>query len=64
MSNKIYKEMTDEELKNKIFDSSSDYQKMKLQHSVSQIENPSQIKYARRNIARMKTELKNRDISI
>ena len=56
--------MTDEELKKKIFDSSSDYQKMKLQHSVSQIENPSQIKYARRNIARMKTELKNRDISI
>ena len=64
MSNKIYKEMTDEELKKKLFDSQLDYQKMKLQHSVSQIENPSQIKYNRRNIARMITELKNRDISI
>ena len=64
MSNKIYKEMTDEELKKKLFDSQLDYRKMKLQHSVSQIENPSQIKYFRRNIARMKTELKNRDISI
>ncbi len=64
MSNKIYKEMTDEELKKKLFDSRLDYRKMKLQHSVSQIENPSQIKYFRRNIARMITELKNRDISI
>ena len=56
--------MTDEELKKKLFNSRLDYQKMKLQHSVSQIENPSQIKYIRRNIARMITELKNRDISI
>tara|TARA_B100000902_G_C26470758_1_gene509982 strand:+ start:100 stop:294 length:195 start_codon:yes stop_codon:yes gene_type:complete len=64
MSNKIYKEMTDEELKKKLFDTKLDYKKMKLQHSVSQIENPSQIKFARRNIARMITELKIRDISI
>tara|TARA_B100000579_G_scaffold198736_1_gene162520 strand:+ start:487 stop:681 length:195 start_codon:yes stop_codon:yes gene_type:complete len=64
MSNKIYKEMTDEELKKKLFDSRVDYQKMKLQHSVSQIENPSQIKYTRRDIARMITELKKRDINI
>tara|TARA_B100001758_G_C17844961_1_gene321178 strand:- start:5 stop:199 length:195 start_codon:yes stop_codon:yes gene_type:complete len=64
MSNKIYKEMTDEELKKKLFDSRVDYKKMKLQHSVSQIENPSQIKYTRRDIARMITELKKRDINI
>ena len=56
--------MTDEELKKKLFDSRVDYQKMKLQHSVSQIENPSQIKYTRRDIARMITELKKRDINI
>ena len=62
MSNKIYKEMTNDELKKKLFDTKVDYQKMKLQHSVSQIENPSQIKFARRNIARMVTELKKRDI--
>ncbi len=62
MSNKIYKEMTNDELKKKLFDTKADYQKMKLQHSVSQIENPSQIKFTRRNIARMITELKKRDI--
>ena len=48
MSNKIYKEMTNDELKKKLFDTREDYQKMKLQHSVSQIENPSQIKFTRR----------------
>jgi len=64
MSNKIYKEMTDEELKKKLFDTKLDYKKMKLQHSVSQIENPSQIKFTRRNIARMITELRIRYISI
>ena len=63
MSNKVYKEMTDQELKKKLFDSRVDYQKMKLQHSVSQIENPSQIKYTRRDIARMITELNKRDIN-
>ena len=52
--------MTTDELKKKLFDSKKSYTKMKLQHLVSQIENPSQIKYQRRDIARMVTELKNR----
>ena len=54
--------MTNEELKKKLIDSKSDLYKMKLQHAVSHIESPSQIKYARRNIARILTELKKRDI--
>ena len=64
MSNKVYKEMTNEELQKKLTDTRSEYEKMCLQHSVSQIENPSQIKFTRRSIARMITELKNRDINI
>ena len=62
MSKNIYIEMTDEELKKKLSDSKFNLNKMKLQHSVSQIENPLQIKYARRSIARILTELKKRDI--
>ena len=58
--NKVFIEMTTDELKKKLFDSKKHYAEMKLQHSVSQIENPSQIKYQRRDIARMVTELKNR----
>ena len=59
--NKVFKEMTTDELKKKFFDSKKAYSSMKLQHTVSQIENPSQIKYQRRDIARILTELKNRD---
>ena len=59
--NKTFREMTTEELKKKIFDSRKSYSEIKLQHVVSQIENPLQIKYKRRDIARMLTELKNRD---
>ena len=59
--NKTFREMTTEELKKKIFDSRKTYSEIKLQHVVSQIENPLQIKYQRRDIARMLTELKNRD---
>ncbi len=59
--NKTFREMTKEELKKKIFDSRKSYSEIKLQHVVSQIENPLQIKYQRRDIARMLTELKNRD---
>ena len=62
--NTIFRVMTTDELKKKLFDSRKSYNEMKLQHSVSQIENPSQIKYTRRYIARMITELKKRDISI
>tara|TARA_B100001996_G_C18182125_1_gene408700 strand:+ start:62 stop:253 length:192 start_codon:yes stop_codon:yes gene_type:complete len=59
--NKTFREMTTDELKKKLNDSRIAYNEMKLQHVVSQIENPSQIKYHRRDIARILTELKNRD---
>lgn len=36
---------------------------MKLNHTISPIENPSQIKTARRDIARMKTELRQRELN-
>lgn len=36
---------------------------MKLNHNISPLENPSQIKAARRDIARMKTELRSRELN-
>ena len=36
---------------------------MKLNHSISPLENPSQIKAVRRDIARMKTELRQRELN-
>ena len=59
--NKTFIEMTTDELKKKLHDSRKSQSEIKLQHAVSQIENPLQIKYQRRDIARMLTELKKRD---
>ena len=36
---------------------------LKLNHQISPLENPSQIKAARRDIARMKTELRSRELN-
>ena len=37
--------------------------KKKINHNVTQLENPSEIKVARRDIARMKTELRQRELN-
>ena len=36
---------------------------MKLNHSIAPLENPSQIKAVRRDIARMQTELRQRELN-
>ena len=49
------------ELAEKLETAVADYNQMKLNHAVTPMENPSQIKAARRDIARMQTELRQRD---
>ena len=46
------------ELAERIESETAKYNQMKLNHAVTPLENPSQIKAARRDIARMKTELR------
>ena len=57
------KELADKDLREKIENAEVALQKMKLNHAVSPLENPSQIKAARRDIARMKTELHQRELN-
>ena len=49
------------ELAEKLETEVANYNQMKLNHSVTPMENPSQIKAARRDIARMQTELRQRE---
>ncbi len=49
--------LTVEELTEKIDTAKAQYQQMLLNHAVSPLENPSEIKKARRDIARMMTIL-------
>ena len=39
------------------------YNQMKLNHAITPLENPSEIKKTRRDIARMKTELRQRELN-
>ena len=49
------KNMTPDELNEKLADSLKELRQLKFNHSVQSIENPLQIKFLRRQIARMKT---------
>lgn len=41
----------------------ANYNQLKLTHSISPLENPAQIKSARRTIARLKAELRQRELN-
>jgi len=47
----------------KIKDEKATYAKLKLNHSVSAIENPSKITHTRKTVARLNTELRKREIA-
>ena len=63
MKIKELKELETKELKERIETEVSKYNQMKLNHSITPLENPSLIKAARRDIARMKTELRQRELN-
>ena len=58
-----FKGIETKELVEKLETEVAKYNQMKLNHSVTPLENPSQIKAARRDIARMKTELRQRELN-
>lgn len=57
------KGLNTEELQAKLAAQVKDYDRMKLTHAISPLENPSQIKSVRREIARLKTELRQRELN-
>ena len=56
-------ELTTEEIKEKIATEQSTLTKMKMNHAVSPLENPMIIRATRRNIARLMTELRKRELN-
>jgi len=63
MKSKEVRELETKELAERVESEVAKYNQMKLNHAVSPLENPSQIKAARRDIARMKTELRQRELN-
>lgn len=60
MKQSIVKDLTTDEIREKIKEEKANYVKLKMAHAVSPVENPMKIRASRRAIARMVTELKKR----
>ncbi len=60
MKQSIVKDLTTDEIRDRITEEKVNYRKMKMSHVVSPIENPLKIRNTRRFVARLKTELKKR----
>jgi len=57
------KEISTKELKERLETEKDDYTKLRLNHTVSPLDNPLKLRLSRRNIARLLTELKKRQMS-
>jgi large subunit ribosomal protein L29 len=63
MKSSEIKELTTKELEEKIDTESTHLTRLKLNHAVSPLDNPLKIKETRKNIARLKTELRKRELN-
>ena len=63
MKTKEIKELETKDLVERIEAEVAKYEQMKFNHTDSPLENPSRIKAARRDIARMKTVLRQRELN-
>lgn len=63
MKSSVVIEMSTEEIKERIGSETNMLTKLKMNHSVSPLENPLKIKYMRRTIARLLTELHKRELA-
>lgn len=57
------RELSTKDLLERVDTEMASYNQMVLNHSISPLENPAQIKQLRRSIARMKTELRQRELN-
>ena len=57
------KDLTTEEIREKIETERAALTKLKMNHAVSPLENPMLIRTTRRNIARLMTELRKRELN-
>jgi len=64
MKNEEIKDLSPEDLADKIQDTEKMLNKMRMDHTVSELENPMSIQHTRRLLARLKTEENNRKLQL
>ena len=63
MKNSEIRELTTKELIEKIEDESAQYVRIKLNHTVSPLDNPNKLTEGRRLVAKLKTEFRKRELT-
>lgn len=63
MKASVIKEMTTQEVREQIEESKTGYAKLKMSHAISPLENPGELKFKRKEIARLATDLRRREIN-
>jgi large subunit ribosomal protein L29 len=62
--NKGLKDLNEDDLKSRIQEDELRLKKLEFAHAISPLENPMSIRALRRDVARLKTELKNRALGV
>lgn len=60
MKSSVVREMTTEEIQEKLADEKEALAKLKMQHAISPLDNPLQIRGRKKDVARLMTELTRR----
>ena len=57
------KQLSTDELRERVKEEKNSLNKLKINHAVSPIENPTTITFSRKTVARLQTELRSREIA-
>ena len=63
MKKETYKEVSTNDLRDRLAEMEKDYAQLKINHAVSPLDSPAKITHARKAIARVKTELRQRELN-
>lgn len=63
MKKQEIKEMATADLQARLVEMKKDYRQLKINHAISPVDNPAKITADRRDIARVKTELRMRELN-
>ncbi len=58
-----YKDFSNDDLKNELVNKENEYKNLRFDHAVTGLENPLQLRELRREIARLNTEIRSREMA-
>ena len=63
MKKETYTEVSDKDLRDRLAEMEKDYAQLTINHAISPLDSPAKITHSRKAIARVKTELRKRELN-